>query len=281
MSIPLHPWQMRAAERAFRLAAHRGVVPRLLILLGSGLGCLPEDFEVVTTVSLDELTGIRAPEVPGHRREVVLGWWRGIPVWFCLGRYHLYQGLTAAMVASPVVLLARLPVQCVVLTNAAGSLNPALSPGQLVLIEDHLFVPGLAGQHPLIPPAGQVAFFSAREAYDAGLRVLLRGVAQERDYLLPEGTYAMVAGPTFETTAELRWLRAAGADLAGMSTVPEVLMARALRLRVAALSVVTNWALPEVATIPTHEEVAERAATAAPLLLDLLRSALPQLVRDE
>ncbi|MDW8060296.1 MAG: purine-nucleoside phosphorylase [Thermomicrobium sp.] len=277
MAFPLHPWQERAAERAAELASTHRLAPAAFVVLGSGLAGLPEGFVAERHVPLDEVTGIAAPPVPGHARELVLGHWDGVPVWLCLGRYHLYQGLTAAEVAAPVFMLARLPVRTVVLTNAAGGLNPAYEPGDLVIVRDHLFVPGLAGNHPLVPPAGPVRFFSLRDAYDPALRLVVRQAAADRGLTLQEGTYAMVAGPTFETPAELRWLRAAGADLVGMSTVPEVVMARALGLPVVALSVVTNRAVPEEPLVPTHEEVTAVGAAARPTLFALLRAALPAL----
>ncbi|MCX2727335.1 purine-nucleoside phosphorylase [Thermomicrobium sp. 4228-Ro] len=281
MRIPLHPWQERAADRAAELAAESGLAPLVFVVLGSGLGALPAGLVVEGRVVLDEVTGIAATAVPGHARELVLARWDGVPVWLCLGRYHLYQGLTAAQVAAPVAMLAKLPVRSVLLTNAAGGLNPSLNPGDLVLVRDHLAVPSLAGQHPLVPPAGPVQFFSLRDAYDPGLRSALRATAASCGVTLTEGTYAWVAGPTFETPAELRWLRLAGADVVGMSTVPEVIMARALGFRVAALSVVTNRAVPEEPLVPTHEEVTAIGEQARPRLFTLLRTALPRLVGDE
>ncbi len=277
MSNLLHPYQEQAAERAKRLAQQYGVEPIALIVLGSGLGGLPANARIAARVPLDEVTGITAAAVVGHARELVFAYWQDVALWFCLGRYHLYQGLSAAAVASPIAMLAYLPVRCVILTNAAGGLDPTYQPGDIVLIRDHLFIPGLAGQHPLIPPPGPVRFFSLRDAYDPELRAAVRRVAEDRGLTLREGTYAMVAGPTFETAAELRWLRLAGADLVGMSTVPEVIMARALGLRVLALSVVTNRALPDEPHIPTHEEVATIGEQARPQLFTLLEAILPVL----
>ncbi len=281
MNLPLHPWQKRAAERAAGLAAEYGIVPAVFLVLGSGLAGLPDGVVVAGRVALDEVTGITAPVVPGHARELVLAHWDGVPVWLCLGRYHLYQGLTAAEVAAPIAMLAYLPVRSVVLTNAAGGLDPALQPGDLALVRDHLALPGLAGHHPLLPPAGPVRFFSLRDAYDPRLRERLRSVAASIGLVVREGTYAWVAGPTFETPAELRWLRLAGADLVGMSTVPEVVMARALGLRVAALSVVTNRAVPDEPLVPSHEEVSAVGEQARPRLFALLRAALPFLAAAE
>jgi purine-nucleoside phosphorylase len=277
MGLPLHPWQEQAAERAARLAAEHRLVPQVVLILGSGLAGIPEDLAVVHRAALDAVTGIGAPAVPGHARQLVLARWHGVPVWLCLGRYHLYQGLSAAEVAAPIAMLAQLPVRAVVLTNAAGGLNPVIEPGDLVLIRDHLAVPALAGQHPLVPPAGPVHFFSLRDAYDPELRFALRKAAAAQGILLREGTYAWVSGPTYETPTELRWLRLAGADLVGMSTVPEVIMARALGLRVVALSVVTNRAVPEEPLVPTHAEVTRVGEAARPQLFALLRAALPVL----
>ncbi len=253
--------------------------PAVALIAGSGLGGLAERIEVVRRDSMDEVLGVSAPAVGGQARELLVGSWAGVPVLVFLGRYHLYQGLPAAEVAAPVRALHGSGARVLVVTNAAGGLDQRLQPGDLMLINDHLFLPGLAGQSPLIPPRmpGPVEFVSMRDAYDPQLRELTRRAAAELGISLYEGVYAMVAGPSFETAAELRMLRLLGAHAVGMSTAPEVVMARAVGLRVLGLSVITNRAVPEEATVPSHEEVLEAGKRASPLLARLIERVLPAL----
>ncbi len=272
--------QQEAARRLAPLLAEAGVQPAVAVIAGSGLGALAERVEVVRREAMDEVLGVAAPPVGGHARELLLGRWAGVPVLLFLGRYHLYQGLSAAEVATPVAALAGSGVRALVVTNAVGGIDERLQPGDLMLITDHLFLPGLAGQSPLIPPPSQtgIEFVSMRDAYDLELRALARKAAGELGLPLKEGVYAMVAGPSYETTAELRMLRLLGAQAVGMSTAPEVVMARALGLRVLGISVITNRAVPEEATPPSHEEVLEAGKRAAPLLARLIEQLLPGLV---
>lgn len=268
------------ARRLAPLLAEAGVQPAVAVIAGSGLGALAERVEVVRREAMDEVLGVAAPPVGGHARELLLGYWVGVPVLLFLGRYHLYQGLSAAEVATPVAALAGSSVRALVVTNASGGIDERLQPGDLMLITDHLFLPGLAGQSPLIPPPSQtgIEFVSMRDAYDLELRALARQAAGELGLPLKEGVYAMVAGPSYETAAELRMLRLLGAQAVGMSTAPEVVMARSLGLRVLGLSVITNRAVPEEATPPSHEEVLEAGKRVGPLLARLIEQLLPGLV---
>ncbi len=273
------PSRAVAARRLASLLTEAGIRPAVALIAGSGLGDLAERVQVVRRDSMDEVLGISAPAVGGQARELLVGSWAGVPVLVFLGRYHLYQGLPATEVAAPVLALQGSGARVLVVTNAAGGLDPRLQPGDLMLINDHLFLPGLAGQSPLIPPLAPsaVEFVSMRDAYDPQLRDLARRAAVELGISLYEGVYAMVAGPSFETAAELRMLRLLGAHAVGMSTAPEVVMARALGLRVLGLSVITNRAVPEEATVPSHEEVLEAGKRAAPLLARLIERVLPAL----
>jgi len=267
-----------ATERLASLLAEAKVRPVIALITGSGLGGLIERVEVRRRVSLDELLGVEPPAVRGHLRELVLGLWAGVPMLAFHGRYHLYQGLTAAEVAAPVAMLEGSGVRTLVVTNAAGGIDERFQPGDLMLIADHLYLPGLTGRSPLVPPRSSVVqFVSMRDAYDPELRAKARQVARAIGITLHEGVYAMVAGPSFETPAELRMLRLMGAHAVGMSTAPEVVMARALGLRVLGLSVITNRAIPEEPTVPTHEEVLEAGQQAGPALAQLLEHMLPSL----
>lgn len=255
-----------------------GLSPRVALVIGSGLAPVVAELDVAARAAMDDLFRVQVPAVPGHAREVVVGRFAGVPILVYLGRYHLYQGLTAADVAAPIRALQGTPVRRLVLTNAAGGLDPGFQVGDLMLIRDHLNLPGLAGQSPLIPPRGaEVDFIPMRDAYSPELRELAQEAARAVGVSLREGVYAMVAGPSYETAAELRFLRAAGADAVGMSTVPEVVMARAIGLDVLALSTITNRAVADEPATPSHEEVVREGARAAERLAAVLRELLPRL----
>ncbi|MDI3341092.1 MAG: purine-nucleoside phosphorylase [Sphaerobacter sp.] len=258
--------------------AASGLAPRTALVLGSGLAPVVAALEVVARAPMDDLFGVHVRAVAGHAREVVVGYYAGVPVLAYCGRYHLYQGLTAAEVAAPIRALQGTPVRQVVLTNAAGGLNPDFAVGDLMLLRDHLSLPGFAGQSPLIPPRGPaVDFVSMREAYSPALRAQAHRAAAAAGLTLREGVYVMVAGPSYETAAELRFLRAVGGDAVGMSTVPEVVMARALGLDVLAISTITNRAVADEPAAPTHEEVLRAGQRAAARLAALLARLLPSL----
>jgi len=260
------------------LLAASGLAPRVALVIGSGLAPVVAELDVAARAGMDELFGLRVPGVAGHAREVVVGRFAGVPILVYLGRYHLYQGLTAAEVAAPIRALEGTPVRYLVLTNAAGGLDPAFAVGDLMLIRDHLYLPGLAGQSPLIPPRGaEVDFIPMRDAYAPELRELAHSAARAVGVSFREGVYAMVAGPSYETAAELRFLRAIGADAVGMSTVPEVVMARAIALDVLAISTITNRAVADEPATPSHEEVVREGARAAERLSAVLGALLPRL----
>jgi len=260
------------------LLAASGLSPRVALVIGSGLAPVVAELDVAARAGMDELFGLRVPGVAGHAREVVVGRFAGVPILVYLGRYHLYQGLTAAEVAAPIRALEGTPVRYLVPTNAAGGLDPAFAVGDLMLIRDHLYLPGLAGQSPLIPPRGaEVDFIPMRDAYAPELRELAHSAARAVGVSFREGVYAMVAGPSYETAAELRFLRAIGADAVGMSTVPEVVMARAIALDVLAISTITNRAVADEPATPSHEEVVREGARAAERLSAVLGALLPRL----
>ncbi|KAJ3732187.1 inosine guanosine and xanthosine phosphorylase family protein [Lentinula guzmanii] len=237
------------------LQALRGLVPRELqnprvgIICGSGLSGLAASLRQSVLVSYAELPGFVQSTVPGHKSSLafgLMGSGAGVPVVAMLGRFHPYEGHKLSSVVYPVRVMAKMGVKNIIITNAAGALNPELTVGTIVVVHDHIALPNLTGMNPLLGPQTDPSlprFLPLSDAYSRLLRKLVFRAAHdlsiERD-ALAEGTYAWVSGPTYETAAEGRFLRAAGADVVGMSTVPEVLAAREEGMNVLVLSLVTN-----------------------------------------
>jgi xanthosine phosphorylase len=240
-----------------------GLMPRLAIALGSGLGAVARQIAATDTLPYASLEGFPISSVPGHANRLILGRLAGLPVACLEGRTHVYEGRGADAMAVPIRALRAAGVETLLLTNAAGSLRPEVGPGRLMLIADHInFQPG----NPLIGANDErigPRFPSLRDAYDPGLRARLRAAAATARVALAEGVYLACAGPSFETPAEIRAFRLLGADAVGMSTVPEVILARHCGLRVAAISVITNLA-EGIAEAPiAHEETLAAASAAA------------------
>jgi len=245
--------------------------PQVLLTLGSGLGALADEVARPTDFGLADL-GLPATTVPGHAGRLVAGWLRGIPVLVQQGRLHLYEGHTAADVTAVVRAAAEVGVTTFVVTNAAGGIAADLASGDLLLIRDHL---NLTGRNPLVG-AGAPTFVDLAGAYDAGLRAAAHAAAADVGEPLAEGVYAGVVGPAYETPAEVRMLRTLGADAVGMSTVLEVIAARAFGLRVLGLSVVTN--VHRQGGTPTdHGEVLDAARSSGTRLAGVVRALLPRL----
>ncbi|HEX5079940.1 MAG TPA: purine-nucleoside phosphorylase [Geminicoccaceae bacterium] len=246
--------------------------PRLGLVLGSGLGALADALEAPVSLAYADLPGFPRPTVEGHGGRLLLGRLEGVPVACLQGRAHLYEGVPAGAVNVPMRTLKALGCEILVLTNAAGSLRPEIGAGTIVLIADHI---NLLGQNPLVG-ANDAAigprFPDLSEVYDAGLRAQLARIAEKLGIELPSGVYVAVLGPSFETPAEIRALRTLGADLVGMSTVPEAISARHAGLRVVGLSVVTNLAAGLAAEPLSHAETLAQASTAAAKLAGLLRA---------
>jgi xanthosine phosphorylase len=220
----------------------RGFAPRAGLMLGSGLGDLAERLDDRVEIPYGELPGFHSAGLAGHAGALVLGRLAGREVAIFAGRWHVYQGIAGDAITTPIRTLKALGAELLVLTNAAGSLRPDAGPGSLVCITDHI---NMLGFNPLTGPNDDSAgprFPSLRDAYDPELRARLHRAAKALGITLRDGVYLAVAGPSFETPAEIRAFRALGADLVGMSTIPEVIAARHCGLRVAAVSVVTNLA---------------------------------------
>ena len=264
-------------EAVAALESRSSTRPRVAVVLGSGLGGLADAVEDETEVPYGEIPGWPAASAVGHAGTLVLGTFAGVPVAVMKGRAHLYEGVPPAKVVFGVRVLGRLGARSLVLTNACGAIDTSLEPGTLVALSDHL---NLQGSSPLVGPNDESLgprFPDMTDAYDPAYRELARSAAERLGIPLAEGVYAAWLGPAFETPAEIRMLRALGADLVGMSTVPEVLAARHMGLRCLALSCVTNAAAGVLPEPIDHERVLEIGARAAVDLVALLREVVPAL----
>lgn len=254
--------------------------PRVGIILGSGLGTLADTVERPVHIPYNEIPGWPVSTVVGHSGRLVSGWLESQPVIVMQGRVHFYEGYSMAQVTLPVRVLQRLGVEILIVTNAAGAVNPAFEPGDLMLITDHLNLMGMTGFSPLRGPNLDELgprFPDMSQAYDRELAALARQVAIHDHILLHQGVYAGLAGPSFETPADLRFLKLAGADAVGMSTVPEVTVARHGGTRVLGISGISNKANLDGNTLTTHEEVLEAGRLIVPKLLRLVQGVLKQL----
>jgi purine-nucleoside phosphorylase len=232
--------------------------PKVAIVLGSGLGYLAERLEDAVQIPYRMIPGFPEPTIVGHGGDLVIGRFAGKEVLAQSGRFHMYEGHTAATAALPVRVFGALGVDTLLLTNAAGGIRRTFSSGTVMLIADHI---NLTFRNPLIGPVlpGEERFPDMSDPYDRSLRELARTVAAERRIALQEGVYAQLLGPSFETPAEIRMLERLGADAVGMSTVVEVIAARAQGIRCLGFSVVTNLASGLSPTKLNHEEVLETA----------------------
>jgi purine-nucleoside phosphorylase len=253
--------------------------PRLAVVLGSGLGGVVDLLEPEPRVVIPygEIPHIPVATVAGHAGELVAGVAAGIPVLVLAGRAHPYEGWSQRQATILLRACLSLGIRTAVLTNASGGINPDFNPGDVMLITD---VINLSGDNPLAGPNIDrfgPRFVSMTDALDADLRARARAAAGRAGVELREGVYLMLAGPSYETRAELRMLRTLGADAVGMSTVPEVLVARQMGVRVLGFSLVTNKATPEMEGEVTHEEVLAMGPIGAARLLSVLRELLPEL----
>ena len=256
------------------------VQPRVAAILGSGLGPLAEAVENAVRIPYADIPRWPVSTVQGHSGQLVSGMLEGQPVLFMQGRIHYYEGYSMAQVGLPVRVMQRLGVEVLIVTNAAGGVNPEFVPGDVMLITDHLNLLGMAGQNPLRGPnLDEVGprFPDMSQAYDRALGDIARQVAAQNRIVLREGVYVCLAGPSFETPADLRFLRAVGVDAVGMSTVPEVTVARHGGMRVLGFSGISNKANLDGNTVTTHEEVLEAGRMIVPKLQTILRGVLRQL----
>ena len=251
--------------------------PQIGLILGTGLGGLAEAIQKPMIIPYTELPGWPASTVIGHAGRLVLGELDGHPLLVMQGRAHYYEGYSMAQVTLPIRVMQRLGIEILIVTNAAGGINPEFQPGDVMLITDHLNLAGMAGLNPLIGPNLDELgprFPDMSQAYDRPLCELARKVAKDNQVPLREGVYVCLSGPSFESPADLRFLRIAGADSVGMSTVPEVIVARHGGTRVLGFSGISNKANLDGNTVTSHEEVLEAGQTIVPKLEKLIRGIL-------
>jgi purine-nucleoside phosphorylase len=254
--------------------------PRVAIILGSGLNGLAESVEKPDVIPFGDLPHFPVSTVLGHAGRLVIGTLEGQTVFVMQGRIHFYEGYSMAQVTLPIRVMQRLGIEILIVTNAAGGVNPSFTPGDVMLITDNLSLIGMAGQNPLIGPnLDEVGprFPDMSQAYDRSLCDLTRSVATKENIKLYEGIYAGLSGPSFESPADLRFLRLVGTDSVGMSTVPEVIVARHGGMRILGLSGISNKANLDGSTITTHEEVMEAGKLITPKMEKLIRGVLRQL----
>ena len=269
-----HPESLFGEAATF--VTERGVGhPELAIILGSGLGSLADEIKNPVAIPFADIPGFPRGAVSGHRKALVFGELEGRRVLVFAGRSHYYEGGDAAIMKVPLGLLTRLGSPRLLATNAAGSVNLAMKLGDVVAISDHV---SLGGPNPLVGDTDERRFVPMADAYDPAMRKALQAAAAATGQALAEGVYMWWSGPSFETPAEICFSQRVGADLVGMSTVPEVIMARRLGLTVAGLSIVTNYGTGMQAVAPNHMETKHVADSAAPRLKALVRAFVKEMI---
>jgi purine-nucleoside phosphorylase len=251
--------------------------PRVGIILGSGLNDLAASVKNATIISYHDLPSWPVSTVEGHAGRLVIGELAGQQVFVMQGRVHFYEGYSLGQVTLPVRVMQRLGLKIMIVTNAAGGVNPDFVPGDVMLITDHLNLMGMSGQNPLMGPnLNEIGprFPDMSQPYDKELGGIARKVALEHGVVLREGVYCALSGPSFESPADLRFLRLAGADAVGMSTVPEVIVARHGGLRVLGISGISNKANLDGSTVTTHQEVIEAGKIITPKMEKIVRGVL-------
>ena len=267
--------RIRAASESIRNRTR--VKPRIAIILGTGLGALAEEIETDAIVPYEDIPDFPEPTVESHSGRLLLGQLEGQKVVAMQGRFHLYEGYTLQEVTFPVRVLRDLGAEILIVSNACGGMNPTWDVGDLMLIADHI---NLLGDNPLIGPNAEELgprFPDMSEPYDLALQELAAEVAQQQQITLRRGVYVAVPGPNLETRAEYRFLRTIGADVVGMSTVPEVIVAIHAGIRVLGISIVTDECLPDALKPANVEEIIRVAGEAEPKLTSLMRGTIARL----
>jgi len=254
--------------------------PKIAIVLGSGLGSLAEGLNETISIPYSEIPGFAASTVQGHSGRMVIGKLDDCEVIAMQGRTHFYEGYDMQQVTFYVRVLRALGIETLILTNAAGGLNPVYRPGDLMGITDHIFMPGMAGHNPLRGPNDDqlgLRFPAMLIAYTPALLDLAEREARRLGITFHQGVYVMLAGPSFETRAELRYLRMIGGDAVGMSTAPETIVANHASMRVLGISAITNTATGEGEAEANHDEVLAVGREAGPHLARLIRAIVTRL----
>jgi len=270
----------RASRSAKFIQSRTKLRPRIGLVLGSGLGAFADELTSATRIPYHKIPGFSRSTVEGHAGQLVIGKLGDLPVAVMQGRVHLYEGYAPKEVVFPMRVLGRLGIRAVILTNAAGAINVAYSQGALVVIRDHI---NLQGANPLVGPNDErfgTRFPDMSQAYWKPYREIALGEAKRLGLGAHEGVYAALSGPSFETPAEIRYLKTIGADLVGMSTVPEVIVARQMGIRVLGISCVTNMAAGILDQPLTHAEVMETGDHVKGQFMALLRAVIPHVAKD-
>lgn len=264
-------------EVAAAIRARTSYKPTVALILGSGLNGLADSVQKADVIPFGDLPHFPVSTVHGHAGRLVIGELEGQTVFVMQGRIHYYEGYSMNQVTLPIRVMQRLGIGSLIVTNAAGGVNPEFQPGDVMLITDNLNLMGMTGANPLFGPNIDelgTRFPDMSQAYDRGYQDLARRVAREKGLTLREGVYAGLSGPSFESPADLRFLRLAGADSVGMSTVPEVIVARHGGMRVLGFSGISNKANLDGSTVTTHEEVIEAGRVITPKIETLVRGVL-------
>ncbi|MGE5678595.1 MAG: purine-nucleoside phosphorylase [Pseudomonadota bacterium] len=261
----------RIETAAEYIKAKSGFEPEIGIILGTGLGSLGEQIEAISVIDYSEIPEFPVSTVFGHAGRLILGWLEGKKVIAMQGRFHFYEGYSMQEVTIPVRVMKKLGIKLLFASNAAGGLNPAFKAGDMMIITDHI---NLMGSNPLLGPNLEEfgpRFPDMSEAYDRELVELLERVAAEKGIKVHKGVYGAISGPPYETKAELRMMIKLGFDTVGMSTIPEVITAKHCGLKVAGISCVTDMAIPDSMTAPSHEEIVKVAEEAKPKFMALVK----------
>jgi len=273
----------QAQEAASYIRSRSSLQPKLALILGSGLGDFADQVADAVAIPYSEIPNFPQSTVQGHSGRLVLGTIAGVPLAVMQGRVHAYEGYSMTQVTYPVRVLGLLGIEKLIVTNAAGGINTRYGQGAIVALSDHINLTGtnaaLGANEPrfgLLPSSGQ-RFFDMSAAYSPRLRTLARDEATKQSWTLDEGVYIAVLGPSYETPAEIRAFRALGADLVGMSTVHEVIVARHMGIEVLGLSVVTNMAAGVLDEPINHEEVMDTGKRIAAQFTNLLTALIPQI----
>ena len=267
-------------EAADAVRSKTSYKPRIGLILGSGLNSLADSVRNADIIPFADLPNWPVSTVHGHSGRLVIGDLEGQPVFVMQGRVHFYEGYSMSQITLPVRVMLRLGLEMMIVTNAAGGINPEFEPGDVMLINDNLNFVGMAGANPLMGPNIDELgprFPDMSQSYDRDLMAVARKVSADEKIPLREGVYCALSGPSFESPADLRFLRAVGADAVGMSTAPEVIVARHGGMRVLGLSGISNKANLDGSTITTHEEVIEAGKVITPKIETIVRGVLRSL----
>lgn len=255
------------------------IQPKIAIVLGSGLNAVADAVEQAVRLPFSAIPHFPVSTIPGHQGQLIIGYLEGQPVVVMQGRTHFYEGYSLQRVTLPIRVFSLLGVETIILTNAAGGLNENFHTGDLMLIVDHINMLGMGGSNPLRGPNDDAfgpRFLDMSRAYDRELGQLALAVAAEAGVPMQQGVYVGLAGPTFETPAEVRFLRLAGGDAVGMSTTSEAVVARHCGMKVLGISGISNVAIhqPDAAAEASHEEVLEAGKLLTPRMIAVLRGVL-------